>query len=69
MFVLLRVCLHFLLEKQPCSVLISAHDIPMVSELFERTIVIEGGEIVFNGLTGDLFLDVIFLKQHGLETP
>ena len=69
MFVLLRVWLHFLLERQPCAVLISAHDIPMMSELFERTIVIERGEIVFNGLTEDLLSDAIFLMQHGLEAP
>jgi energy-coupling factor transporter ATP-binding protein EcfA2 len=49
--------------------LISTHDIPMVSELFQRTIVIDGGEIVFDGLTEELLSDAIFLEQHGLEAP
>jgi energy-coupling factor transporter ATP-binding protein EcfA2 len=49
--------------------LVSTHDIRMVSELFERTIVIDGGEIVFDGLTKNLLSDATFLEEHGLEAP
>lgn len=58
-----------LLRDLPQTMLISTHDIPMVSELFERTIVIDGGEIVFDGSTEDLLLDATFLDEHGLEPP
>ena len=58
-----------LLGDLPQTMLVSTHDIHMVSDLFERTIVIDGGEIVFDGLTEDLLSDALFLEQHGLEAP
>jgi cobalt/nickel transport system ATP-binding protein len=58
-----------LLQELPQTMLISTHDIRMVLELFERTIVIDGGEIIFDGLTKDLLSDVAFLEEHGLESP
>jgi cobalt/nickel transport system ATP-binding protein len=58
-----------LLRDLPQTMLVSTHDIRMVSELFERTIVIDGGEIVFDGLTMDLLSDATFLEEHGLEAP
>jgi cobalt/nickel transport system ATP-binding protein len=56
-----------LLRDLPQTMLISTHDIPMVSELFERTIVIDGGEIVFDGPTVDLLSNELLLEAHGLE--
>ena len=56
-----------LLQELPQTMLISTHDIRMVLELFERTIVIDGGEIIFDGPTKDLLSDVAFLEEHGLE--
>lgn len=58
-----------LLQELPQTMLISTHDIRMVLELFERTIVIDGGEIIYDGSTKDLLSDVAFLEEHGLETP
>jgi cobalt/nickel transport system ATP-binding protein len=58
-----------LLRDLPQTMLVSTHDIRMVSELFTRTIVIDGGEIVFDGLTEALLSDVAFLERHGLEAP
>ncbi|HEY42727.1 MAG TPA: ABC transporter ATP-binding protein [Anaerolineae bacterium] len=58
-----------LLRDLPQTMLVSTHDIRMVSELFERTIVIDGGEVVFDGLTKDLLSDATFLEEHGLEAP
>ena len=48
--------------------LVSTHDIPMVAELFQRTIVIDEGEIARDGETKDILVDSVFLKEHGLET-
>ena len=57
-----------LLRDLPQTMLVSTHDIPMVSELFERTIVIDGGEIVFDGPTEDLLSNAPLLETHGLES-
>jgi cobalt transport protein ATP-binding subunit len=56
-----------LLRDLPQTMLVSTHDIHMVSDLFERTIVIDGGEIVFDGPTKDLISNVPLLETHGLE--
>jgi cobalt/nickel transport system ATP-binding protein len=56
-----------LLRELPQTMLVSTHDIAMVSELFERTIVIDGGVIVGDGPTQDLMADPDFLALHGLE--
>jgi cobalt/nickel transport system ATP-binding protein len=58
-----------LLQELPQTMFISTHDIRMVLELFERTIVIDGGEIIFDGLTKNLLSDMAFLEAHGLEAP
>ncbi len=53
----------------PQTMLVSTHDMRMVSELFPRTIVIDQGKVVFDGHTHDLLSDVAFLEVHGLEAP
>lgn len=58
-----------LLRDLPQTMLVSTHDIRMVAELFARTIVIDQGELVFDGLTQDLMADRPFLEVHGLEAP
>ncbi|MGD8821746.1 MAG: ABC transporter ATP-binding protein [Anaerolineales bacterium] len=56
-----------LLRQLPQTMLVSSHDIAMVNELFERTIVIDGGVVVGDGPTQELMADSAFLAQHGLE--
>ena len=56
-----------LLRDLPQTMLVSSHDIAMVNELFQRTIVIDGGVVVGDGPTGELMADPDFLAQHGLE--
>jgi cobalt/nickel transport system ATP-binding protein len=56
-----------LLRELPQTMLVSTHDIAMVNELFERTIVIDGGMVVGDGPTNELMADPEFLAQHGLE--
>lgn len=56
-----------LLRDLPQTMLVSSHDIAMVNELFERTIVIDGGVVVGDGPTQELMADSAFLAQHGLE--
>ncbi|MBF0259384.1 MAG: cobalt ABC transporter ATP-binding protein, partial [Desulfamplus sp.] len=49
--------------------IIATHDLDMVLELCGRTIVLNKGEIVADGLTKDLFLDEKLLAISGLEKP
>jgi len=64
-----RRSLIHLLHDLPQTMLVSTHDIPMVAELFERTVVIDEGEIVYDGSTQSLMTNRDLLAQHGLEAP
>ncbi len=63
-----RTLIH-LLRDLPITMLVSTHDLAMVRELFPRTIVMDGGEIVADGLTHDILADAALLEAHGLEMP
>jgi energy-coupling factor transporter ATP-binding protein EcfA2 len=41
----------------------------LVEELFPRTIVMDDGCIVADGMTKEILDDEAFLKEHGLEKP
>ena len=56
-----------LLRELDMTMLVSTHDMPMVSELFERTVIMEGGRVVASGPTGALLADQALLQRHGLE--
>jgi len=56
-----------LLRELPQTMLVSTHDLPLARELFPRTVIMDCGQIVADGLTGDLLNDVALLESHGLE--
>ncbi len=58
-----------LLRELPITMLVSTHDMALVKELFPRTIVMDEGQIVADGLTADILNDEEFLQAHGLEKP
>ncbi|MEA3440109.1 MAG: ABC transporter ATP-binding protein [Chloroflexota bacterium] len=58
-----------LLDDMPMTMLVSTHDMLMVQELFQRTIVMDQGRIVADGETKELLEDEQLLKAHGLEKP
>ena len=58
-----------LLRDLPITMLISTHDMRMVQELFPRTIVMDDGLIVADGMTKELLENEKFLNEHGLEKP
>jgi cobalt/nickel transport system ATP-binding protein len=58
-----------LLRDLPISMLVSTHDMALVKELFPRTVVMDEGKIVADGLTDDILEDEKFLNAHGLEKP
>jgi cobalt/nickel transport system ATP-binding protein len=51
------------------TMLISTHDMRMVQELFPRSIVMDDGRIVADGMTKEILEDEEFLNEHGLEKP
>lgn len=58
-----------LLRDLPITMLVSTHDMKLVQELFPRTIVMDEGRVVADGLTQDILEDEALLTAHGLEKP
>jgi cobalt/nickel transport system ATP-binding protein len=56
-----------LLRDLPLTMLVSTHDMRMVSELFPRMVIMDEGRIVADGPTGELMNDEELLTAHGLE--
>ena len=58
-----------ILEGLTQTLLVSTHDMRLVEEVFPRTVVMDDGRIVADGLTGAILGDERFLQAHGLERP
>jgi cobalt/nickel transport system ATP-binding protein len=58
-----------LLRELPITMLVSTHDMKLVQELFPRTVVMDHGQIVADGLTSDILENEALLTEHGLEKP
>jgi energy-coupling factor transporter ATP-binding protein EcfA2 len=58
-----------LIRSLPASKLIATHDLEMVLELCNRTILLDAGRVVANGLTRNVLGDPNLLEAHGLEMP
>jgi cobalt/nickel transport system ATP-binding protein len=58
-----------LLRELPQTMLVSTHDMGLVAESFQRTIVINEGRVVADGPTQKLLADDALLAAHGLEAP
>ena len=58
-----------LLRELPITMLVSTHDMRLVQELFPRTIVMDSGQVVADGMTSEILEDEKFLNEHGLERP
>ncbi|MBM3117956.1 MAG: ABC transporter ATP-binding protein [Chloroflexi bacterium] len=55
-----------LLKQFPMTKIIATHDLDLVRALCQRTVVMDGGEIVADGNTEDILDDIPLLKAHGL---
>jgi len=58
-----------LLRELPITMLVSTHDMRLVQELFPRTIVMDEGRVVADGLTMEILENEDLLTAHGLEKP
>jgi cobalt/nickel transport system ATP-binding protein len=56
-----------LLRELPQAMLVASHDLRMVQELLPRTVVMDDGAIVADGLTAEILNDAALLEAHGLE--
>ncbi len=58
-----------LLRQIEATKLIATHDLEMVVELCPRSIILDQGIVVADGLTRDLLNDEALMLAHGLEKP
>lgn len=58
-----------LIRTLPATKLIATHDLEMALELCGRTVLLDGGRVVANGLTRNVLGDPNLLEAHGLEMP
>ena len=58
-----------LLRGLPQTMLVATHDMRMVAELFERTVIIDEGQVVGDGPTAQILAEPHLLERHGLEAP
>ena len=55
-----------LLRQLPMTKIVAAHDLELVGALCQRTMVMDGGEIVADGSTERILNDISLLRAHGL---
>ncbi len=58
-----------LLRSLETTLLVATHDMDLVWDLCPRTVVLEGGRVIADGLTRAILSDEPFLLDHGLEPP
>ena len=58
-----------LIQSLPSTKLIATHDLEMALELCERTILLDGGQVIADGPTFAILGDLPLLEAHGLEMP
>jgi energy-coupling factor transporter ATP-binding protein EcfA2 len=63
-----RTLIEFLRNKT-ITILIATHDLEMIVELCRRTIILDSGKLVADGLTHELLADEKLMLMHGLEKP
>jgi len=58
-----------LLKTIPATKIIASHDLELVVDLCERTIILDGGLIIADGPTIELLSNEQLMIEHGLEKP
>lgn len=57
------------LQSAPHTLVVASHDLEMVLEVCDRVIVLDGGQIVADGVPQYIMADPNFMEAHGLEKP
>ena len=58
-----------LLSELPGTMLIATHDLDLVLDLCPRAVILDGGRIAADGVSGQLLADAELMERHGLEVP
>ncbi len=58
-----------ILNSFDCVKVIASHDLDMILDTCERTILIADGTIICDGATGEILTNRTLLEEHGLELP
>ena len=64
-----RHSLIHLLRSLPQTMLVASHDMRLVWDLCQRTVILDGGRLVADGATKKLLQDRALMERHGLEVP
>ena len=51
------------------TLIVATHDMRLVAEVLDRTVVMDGGLVVADGPTAEILADAALLEAHGLERP
>jgi len=55
-----------LLQSLPQTMLAATHDLQLVAEVFERTVVLDGGRLAADGRTDEILANAVLLEAHGM---
>jgi len=55
-----------IVKRLPMTKIIASHDLELIEALCQRAIILDGGVIVADGSTTNIFNDVTLLRAHGL---
>ena len=58
-----------LIRALPCTRLVISHDLEMVLDCCERSVLLDGGRVIGDGTSAELLSDGPLLSAHGLEKP
>lgn len=58
-----------LLQSLPQAMIVSTHDMRMVQEVFPRTVVLDRGQVAFDGPSATILESTELLERYGLERP
>jgi cobalt transport protein ATP-binding subunit len=58
-----------LLKRLAQTVIVATHDMRLVAEVLDRTVILDGGLVVGDGPSSEILADNALLERHGLEAP